>query len=130
MPRMAIKGGRKKLVALNMKTTEEVRAQLEAAAEASGRSLTSEVEHRLDRSLVRDELKNYLHDLLEDSMTKAEDVARANARIADLEAQVAELKATHEAQKAEWDERLERIVLRAMDTVAERYEALRMPVAA
>src|SRR4051794_41582157 len=127
MPRMAIKGGRKKLVALNMKTTEEVRAQLEAAAEASGRSLTSEVEHRLDRSLVRDELKNYLHDLLEDSITKAEEVARAYARVAELEAQVAELKATHEAEKSEWDERLERIVLRAMDTVAQRYEALRLP---
>ena len=37
---------------LNMRTTSAVRARLEAAARASGRSLAAEVEYRLERSFV------------------------------------------------------------------------------
>jgi DNA-binding CsgD family transcriptional regulator len=39
-----------------MKTTEEVRASLEAAAAASGRSLTHEVEYRVERSFELDKI--------------------------------------------------------------------------
>lgn len=35
---------------LNMRTTFELRRQLESAAQASGRSLAQEIEHQLDRS--------------------------------------------------------------------------------
>jgi hypothetical protein len=40
---------------LNMRTTKQVRAQLEAAARASGRSLVQEVEHRITRSMAEDQ---------------------------------------------------------------------------
>lgn len=46
---MAVDGGGKR-VPLNMRTTEEVRALLEAAAGSSGRSLAAEVEHRIAMS--------------------------------------------------------------------------------
>ncbi|MET0528086.1 MAG: hypothetical protein ABW003_07040 [Microvirga sp.] len=51
MPHKAVHGGAGKRVPLNMKTTREVRAKLEAAADASGRSLTHEVEHQVELSL-------------------------------------------------------------------------------
>jgi hypothetical protein len=47
---------------LNMRTTREVREQLEAAAKASGRSLAQETEHRIARSFERQGL---LHEVLE-----------------------------------------------------------------
>lgn len=46
----------RKLHPLNMRTTREMRAQLEAAATASGRSLTREVEHRLELSFHRESI--------------------------------------------------------------------------
>jgi two-component sensor histidine kinase len=49
-------GGRERKIApLNMRTTPAVRTKLEAAARTSGRSLVQEVEHRITRSLDRDE---------------------------------------------------------------------------
>jgi len=42
--------GEGKRVPLNMRTTKEVRQKLEEAAAASGRSLTQEVENRIERS--------------------------------------------------------------------------------
>jgi hypothetical protein len=50
MPRKAVEGGSGKRFPLNMKTTLAVRSRLEAAAAESGRSLTAEVEYRLERS--------------------------------------------------------------------------------
>lgn len=47
MPRKAVESAAGKRVPLNMKTTEDVRAKLEEAAAASGRSLTAETENRL-----------------------------------------------------------------------------------
>ena len=57
MPKPAEKTKKKqkasgKLYALNMRTTFELRRQLEEAAAESGRSLTREVEHRLERSFT------------------------------------------------------------------------------
>ena|SRR5215207_4446479 len=49
MPRKAVEGGAKR-VALNMKTTPDVRSMLEKAAQKSGRSLTAETEWRLAMS--------------------------------------------------------------------------------
>lgn len=40
---------------LNMKTTPELRERLESAAEKSGRALTHEVEHRIEKSFAFDE---------------------------------------------------------------------------
>lgn len=45
--------------ALNMKTTADLRARLEAAAAKSGRALTHEVEHRIEMSFLEDELREY-----------------------------------------------------------------------
>jgi hypothetical protein len=49
MPKMVVQPTGKR-VALNMKASEELRAQLEAAARVSGRSLTAEVEARVRQS--------------------------------------------------------------------------------
>lgn len=56
MPRKAVKGERR-LSPLSMKTTEALRSHLEKSAEASGRTLTHEVEYRLERSFSED--RNY-----------------------------------------------------------------------
>lgn len=45
--------------ALNMKTTADLRERLEQAAAKSGRSLTHEVEHRIERSFFEDGLSEY-----------------------------------------------------------------------
>jgi TraY domain-containing protein len=55
VPRKAVTSEAKRF-ALNMKTTEQVRRRLEEAAGASGRSLTHEVEHRLEQSLQEEDL--------------------------------------------------------------------------
>lgn len=55
MPRRVFEGEARK-VALNMKTTADVRERLEAAAQVSGRSLTHEVEHRIQSSLDQEYL--------------------------------------------------------------------------
>ena len=55
MPRKAL-GGEARKVALNMKTTADVRERLEAAALVSGRTLTHEVEHRIQSSLDQEYL--------------------------------------------------------------------------
>ena len=49
MPKITEPGGGKRHP-LSMRTTRALRARLEAAAEASGRSLAHEVEHRLEKS--------------------------------------------------------------------------------
>ncbi|MDN3569274.1 TraY domain-containing protein [Methylobacterium longum] len=48
--------GEARKVALNMKTTADVRERLETAAQVSGRSLTHEVEHRIQSSLDQEYL--------------------------------------------------------------------------
>lgn len=59
MPRRARKTSKKaaakgKRYAMNMRTTAEVRQQLEAAASSSGRSLAQEIEFRIERSLLEE----------------------------------------------------------------------------
>ncbi len=46
--------GKGKRVPLNMRTTREIRGDLEKAAANSGRSLAQEVEHRLERSFIEE----------------------------------------------------------------------------
>jgi hypothetical protein len=53
MPRLSVSGDGKK-APLNMRTTPQLRAKLEAAAAASGRSLVQEVEYRLEVSFAGD----------------------------------------------------------------------------
>jgi hypothetical protein len=50
MPRRVKSAPKGKRYPLNMRTTQELRSQIETAARASGRSLVQEVEYRLDRS--------------------------------------------------------------------------------
>src|SRR4051812_22465714 len=69
-----------------------LKAKLEAAAAAARRSVGQELVSRLDRSFVTDELRQHIDGLLEDSMYKGADVEKANARIAELEAQIEELQ--------------------------------------
>jgi hypothetical protein len=54
MPKLFQEGKRHPL---NMRTTAELRAKIEAAAAASGRSLVQEVEYRLERSFLADEVR-------------------------------------------------------------------------
>jgi uncharacterized protein (DUF1778 family) len=49
--------GKGKRYPLNTRTTAEVRALLMAAAKLSGRSMTQEVEHRLQRSFEDDRIE-------------------------------------------------------------------------
>ncbi|MET0745290.1 MAG: hypothetical protein ABWY78_18110 [Microvirga sp.] len=51
MPRKAVQGGAGERVPLNMMTTRDVRAKLEAAAIASGRSIAHEVVYHVELSL-------------------------------------------------------------------------------
>jgi hypothetical protein len=80
MPRTArpAEGGGKRYP-LNMRTTREIREQLEAAAAASGRSLAQEVEFRLEQSFRIDQAY-----AAEDAMRKLTaamlDMARKYAR--------------------------------------------------
>jgi hypothetical protein len=65
MPRRASKTGGKnkatgKRYPLNMRTTFEMRRQLERAATESGRSLAQEAEFRLDRSFVEEDFEKRL----------------------------------------------------------------------
>ena len=77
---------------ISFRAPAELKAKLEAAAAAASRSVGQELVRRLDRSFVRDELRQHMDGLLEDSMHKGEDVEKANARIAELKAQIEELK--------------------------------------
>ena len=54
MPKRTVKGSGKKMP-LNMRTTAALRAKINRAAGASGRSLVQEVEHRIERSFLEDE---------------------------------------------------------------------------
>jgi hypothetical protein len=61
-----------KRFALNVRTTAAMRAQIEAAAAASGRSLAQEVEFRLQQSFDHPTLIDALADRLEARLTEAE----------------------------------------------------------
>lgn len=52
--------GEGKRVPLNMRTTQDLRLKLDAAAEATGRSLAQEIEFRLEQSLSNDLLMRIL----------------------------------------------------------------------
>ena len=56
MPRRTVKGSGKK-IPLNMRTTKELRAKINKAAGASGRSLVQEVEHRVEISFTQDRFR-------------------------------------------------------------------------
>jgi hypothetical protein len=56
LPKTVSNEGAGKRHPLNMRTTEEVRRQLENAAALSGRSLAQEVEHRLEQSFVETDI--------------------------------------------------------------------------
>jgi hypothetical protein len=62
MPKFARGADGPKLRALNMKTTHALRERMEAAAVASGRSLSSEVEHRLIESFVASDLRTLIRE--------------------------------------------------------------------
>lgn len=71
--RAGIPGGRK--VALNMKTTPDIRAKLEAVAHASGRTLTHEVEYQVERALIMGDLISAIRETVRQEM-RAEFEAR------------------------------------------------------
>jgi hypothetical protein len=63
--------------AMNMRTTDDVRARLEQAATESGRAIAHEVEHRVARTfaeddlrrIVREEIKSCLREVLREHQT-------------------------------------------------------------
>src|SRR4051812_43730635 len=109
MPRKAVEGGAGKRVPLNMKTTEEIRAKLEEAAAASGRSLTAEVEYRLEQSFVQKELFDMVITQLRMAFDKEDEIRaaleKATARMAELQA----------ASGVVSEESVERAVTRALE---------------
>jgi TraY domain len=84
MPRKAVEGAGKR-VPLNMKTTEAIRARLEAAAAASGRSLTHEVEYRVERSFDHDEMVSSVMETIEEN-------SQLKVQIMELKAELEKLK--------------------------------------
>jgi len=68
MPRKA-KTPEGKRYPLNMRTTRELRDQIEAAAHLSGRSLVQEVEYRLEQSFVKANTKALLEELANKTAT-------------------------------------------------------------
>lgn len=58
MPKRAVENPSGKRVPLNMKTTSAIRARIEEAAAASGRSLTQEVEWRIERSFDFEDIRS------------------------------------------------------------------------
>jgi hypothetical protein len=85
MPKMVVQPTGKR-VALNMKASEELRAQLEAAARVSGRSLTGEVEARVRHSFEWEKAFVDVRTYLAAEMAKVDVMARqqaeANERLA------------------------------------------------
>jgi uncharacterized protein (DUF1778 family) len=56
---------------LNMRTTKAVRDRLEAAARASGRSLTQEVEFRLEQSFLTADMREFITEAVEEATATA-----------------------------------------------------------
>lgn len=56
-----VEGGAPKLAPLNMRTSPQLREQIEKAADLNGRSLTQEVERRLMTSFIFDEVRGGPH---------------------------------------------------------------------
>jgi hypothetical protein len=49
---------------MGFRTTSEIRARLEAAANESGRSLTQEIEHRLEASFLMGDLRTVIREVM------------------------------------------------------------------
>src|SRR5215471_13276718 len=64
MPPKAKRTPKGKRYPLNMRTTRELRERIEAAAEASGRSLVQEVEYRLEQSFERQAILEEIRDII------------------------------------------------------------------
>jgi hypothetical protein len=110
MPKRTIKGAGKKR-SLNMRTTQDVRARIEAAAGKSGRSMVQEVEHRIEQSFYHDE---HWREILA-RMRQDEGIERRLAELRDEVASIATvLKAVVRDRHAAPDEReiLERAAYR------------------
>ena len=69
---------------LTFRTRDSLREKLSEAAAASHRSISEEIEHRLQRSFNRDELSQHIDGLLSDSLVKGEEVERANREADEL----------------------------------------------
>jgi hypothetical protein len=115
MPRKAVEGGTGKRVPLNMKTTEEVRAKLERAAAASGRSLTAEVEYRLEQSFFEQQARNDIMRSLEGKIKETRD--HYKGQIAALERRIADLQ---QSDASTLEEVVERAVEQAVAKALER----------
>src|SRR3954453_3301821 len=85
---------------MSFRATADLRAKLEEAASKAGRSLTQELEHRLERSFVRDELMQHVDGLLSNSLIKGEDLEKAEARIKDLEESLERSLSEHAIERA------------------------------
>lgn len=68
---------------LSLRTTPEVRSALEAAAEASGRSLTQETEFRLERSFEMDALRAIVREEIAAALKAARNPAPPRATALD-----------------------------------------------
>jgi hypothetical protein len=70
-----------KLRAMSFRTTSELSAKLEDAASKAGRSLTSEIERRLELSFVWEKAHGDVHTMLAESKAAIEKATRDNERV-------------------------------------------------
>lgn len=84
--------GHLRRMAFNTKTTPEMRAKLEAAALVSGRSLSLEIEDRLERSFDREAQRAEMDTLVREAVKEA----MQSALQAKAESGIAKLGFTHD----------------------------------
>lgn len=61
MPKLAVEGARRRRL-LNVRTTDEMRGRLEDASRISGLPLIDEIERRLERSFLADDLRTLIRE--------------------------------------------------------------------
>ena len=112
--RKPLRQGKVKRDAFTVRTTSELRSKMEAAAARSGRSLSQEIDHRLEMSFVAGEIVTALSadSVLADKLLE---VIKIKAALSEALAP-ADLWATIDAQKPRWDDQL---FSRTMGSVAD-----------
>lgn len=66
-PQLAL--GEGKRFPLNMRTTKVLRDRMVTASKASGRSLSQEVEYRLERSFLEQDFANLIRQIIREELT-------------------------------------------------------------
>lgn len=76
MPKLAVEGARRRRL-LNVRTTDEIRGRLEDASRTSGLPLIDEIERRLERSFLADDLRTLIREEIREEIRAALSEQRA-----------------------------------------------------